>query len=501
MEWRYGKGSGPGERAVPGGPLQAKPAAAPAPHVARAMAAGRAGAVQAKTVAAPAPAPHVRTAIAAHRAPPGSAQAKQAPLPPPHVAAAVAAGRNPGAAQARPAAPLPQPAAHLAAALYQGQAAGQGAVQAMKRKATVDRKETVRKKRKLIDDTVEQVNREIRNNNPKQQNFFEYKGTGILTQPVNISKLKKAKLKLDSEQSGLSNLSFGVKQLEKVGPEVQFGIVENTQSGSRKIRISANESKFNQKIRKRLPKSGRLEDLYREELRKKNVENRRQDLEKHSQKLSQKQVNESLDFAFGIESNDKEDFLQILNYRLGQEVHSLTRKNDQRRRAKSARKMAYDSHKDLEIEVVTNEKNIHAESAIVLETLKNPHEKLRKVAGTKVPCISCTTLFRKYKVEDAILDHTSGAWLSESSMTQLGFKPNEIEGYLRHIHSVIGKSTIYQHSVKSGEISVKQQTVDDDPSSDSEDEDATQLFEFGEVTNKSGRDRKAQIKRFVKKHF
>jgi hypothetical protein len=507
---------------------KAVPGSGMAPHVARAV-----GTVQAKQLAAgPSPmapvAPHLAKAL--YRPAPASppAQAKRAgpPALAPHVARAVAgipSGAGPGrlaahlaAAQARMAPPAPAPAAHVAAALRGGAAAG-AAVQAMKRTRQTGKKdekvvkkqkldnskaqENTKKRKEKIEQSVGEVNRQIFASNKSQPDFFKYVGTGIPTQPIDIRNLGNAPLKLDEESSGFSNLAFSIKNRDDVGPEVQLGLVSDPRSSRRFVRASANEKGFNDTIRSNVPKSKKLQDYYREALRSLHVRWRCEDLQKNSQHLSLSEIDQILLEAYQTFPDDEDSFLTQVNFLAGYKVHKKTRKLARRQRSKSTRKLAYESHKDLELEVIPNEENFHAESGILHHTSKNSNEVLEKVVGTKVPCVSCTAFFHGKNVPSKILNHTSGAWLSEPSMKQLGFKPDEIEKYLLHIHSKLGNVLVNRHVGSNGEITVKQQTIELDPSSDSEDEDAIVDFDIEVQTTKKGEKLLARVESFMARKF
>lgn len=495
-------------------PVAAAPATRPAaaqlaPHVARAMA----GAVSPKT------APPARTAAA-------------------HVAAAVAAppaisppaGRLPRlaahlqAAQARMATPaLPTaPAAHVAAARH---AQLPGAVQAMKRSAPPP-KNKAKKKRKVdtsssgtpstspppkehpsvknkvvIDNAVSNVNSQIASLDPSTPKFFSYTGTGIPTQPIDLFGLGKRALKLSREDSSLSNLAYATKGLSEVGPEIQYGVVSNRKSGQRHLRISGNSKDSNDWIRGTLPSSNRLEDFYKQTLRPHHVRVRREELQQNAQHLTTSEFDQVLEEAYQDFADDQDGFRTQVNFLAGYRVHKKFRKTKKRQRSKSARHLAYGSHKDWRLEVATNSKDIHAESAILTETLTNTDEVLEKVRGTKVPCVSCTTFFHGKKVPAAILNHTSGAWLSESSMAQLGFKLTEIENYLNHIHQQLKGAKLYSYDGNNGEIAIEDQTVELDPSSDSEDEEAHLGIDVRSQTTLKGQKLLARMDSFEARHF
>lgn len=514
-------------------PKVAKTGGKPAAHVARAMA----GTLSPKSAAPAAkPAQHVARAMTGTLSPKASAAA---PQPAAHVAAAVSAATGhaprqaaaqPGrlarlaahlqAAQARlaPAGPA-APAAHVAAASRAG-----AAVQPMKRAATTKKKPPAKKQKTapaptatppgsapdehyskkfkvIVDTAVSNVNAEIVTANTSQPNFFTYKGTGIPTQPVELTHLGKRALKLSAEDSSLANLAFSTKGLGSVGPEIQFGVVRNRKSGQRQLRISGNSQSYNDKIRAKIPASNRLEDYYRDSLRARHVEQRREELQQNSQHLNAGEIDKVLAESLEIHPDDREAFRGLASQLAGYKVHKKYRATPNRQRSKSARRLAYGSHKDWRIEVATNSTDIHAESAILSETLANADEELEKVRGTKVPCVSCSTFFRHRKVPAAILEHTSGAWLSESSMKQLGFDLKEIEKYLKHIHKVLGPVTLNSYDGANGEIAIKDQTLNLDPASDSEDEEAHTAIDIRQQTTAKGRKLLARIDKFEKQNF
>jgi hypothetical protein len=176
---------------------------------------------------------------------------------------------------------------------------------------------------------------------------------------------------------------------------------------------------------------------------------------------------------------NRKAFDKEVNRLLALKAHKSTRRDEGRRRMKSARQFAYGPiHSSLPVDVANNDEEIHAESAIYTQTEKNPNEEITKVYGTKVPCLACQTFFRGKGVGDKMMDHSSFAWLSESSLKQLGFKKGEIQLYLLHIRATLGGSGINEYGVSSGEIAITDLTVDSDPASDSEDEDARKGFDY-----------------------
>lgn len=479
-------------------------------------------------------APHVARAIGAAQAklPPAGAAAGPPGRPAParvapHVAAAIQACSRPGATrppaphlarslappvQTKAAAAPARPAAHVAAAI----ARPGGAAQAMPRPPqrplppalapalsgpVVQRSRDLQKEKKTIFDAIDEVNKSIVTTDPTKVNFFFGEVTSLQNQKVGIRQLPKKKLKLDKEQTRVSNFALSVRDRFKLPPEVQIALVHDTKKDKRYFRMSANKKKFNEKLSQSLEQSGTVEKFYSKHLRKFHIRSRRNQLFQQARTLSASELNAILEDAYKLESTDKDSFYSIVCQQIAMAAHRKNRLNEHRLRIKSARALAIHARRMLKLKVTKNTKDFHAESSILDE--KKPHEKLEMVLGTKVPCIACTAFFHGKKVPEAILHHTSFGWFSFSSLSQLGFGKGEIKKYLEHLHETLGKvPDVFQHEQKDGDLTGENFTFDE-PDTDSEDEDAIQGFDFDLIPKTTAKDKSMikKIETFQNKNF
>ena len=472
---------------------QAKAAPAPArpvaPHV-RAAVGHPAPAPAAQAKAAPAPArpvaPHVRAAVG-HPAPAPAAQAKTTGMKPPaaHVAAAVARSSAKPAAQAKPAATATArtPAPHLAAALQRAPAPPpRPAAGVLQRSA---RQVAWQKRRQGYIDDVGATNQTIHGLDNTQPSYFTLFPDVPADVKVSISGLPSSgPLKLGQTESQMVNFSYSMKEISEAAPELQTAIISDKSKKISSIRLSANDKKTNKRL-VGLVKKRKLSEVYKDEVRPYHVTKRRKMLERTATSLSKTEIRAILDEAKkDPQVKIRKDFDKEVNRRLALKAHKSTRKDEGRRRMKSARQFAYGPiHSSLPVDVANNDQEIHAESAIYTQTEKNTNEEITMVYGTKVPCLACQAFFRGKGAPHLMIDHSSFAWLSESSLKQLGFKKGEIQQYLLHIRATLGNSGINEYGVSSGEIAITDLTVEDDPSSDSEDEDARTGFDYRKLSS------------------
>lgn len=498
-------------------PTKSSPPTAPADHLRRALAAAQARPAQAKiavpAAAPPGPAPHVARAMAVASACPATTaariQAKTAPAPAPHVAAAIARPGPPPAdariarlashlqaAQAKMSPPH-TPAAHVPSALA---GPGVGVLQASRRT-----KKDLDERKKKVKKIVETANKEIKKKKLTTggSDFFESKVTSFQDQKIVIKNLPQQNLKLTRRQSHVSSLAYIVKHHFKTGPELQIGLLRDRNDDNTAFVFSSNTSKDNRRIEKFTSRRRNLTSYYQKTLRRKNVQLRLDQLRKEARKLKITKLRQILSRVHKIESNDEWRFLSLVSREIAFEAHINSRAEAMRLRMKAARRMAYRwKLRHLPIKVTKNQQNIHSESSILKENPDTKKQNLELVVGTKVPCISCLTFFKGKKVPDKILEHTSATWLSESSMKQLGFDTDEIKKYLLHIATVLKGATVYQHLSRDGEIPVESLDIDNDPSTDSEDESAIDDYDYTSLTNtKAGTKLQDTIHDFIEDNF
>lgn len=505
------------------GAAQAKPAPATgpghrlAPHVAAAVRPSAAApAAQPFRPPQPATAPHVAAAVAR----PGHAMAagplqKKAPVLPAiarHVAAAIA----PPAPASRPAAPpavapaaptgrLAGLSAHLAAAQAKMTFSPRpNALHVPAACGVVQPSRDLAKEKKNISKTVDKVNNKIVKIDKSHQNYFVGHVTSLQNQKVAIKHLPKSKkkLKLTREQTRISGFAYSIREKYKFTPEVQIGLLLDTNTNHRSFSISTNKKSFNTKLAGKLGTGGTsIRRFYRKRLRQFHVERRGMQLHRAVRTLKVGEINAVLKKAYQIEPNDEDAFLEQVDKLLAREAHIKTKLDEMRLRQKAARALAISSKRKLRMRATKNTGSIHSESSILGEKKKT--QDLIMVVGTKVPCLACRAFFQGKNVSQAVLSHSSFAWLSLASLKQLGFEKGDIEGYLDHLYEVLGKvPDLYQHGDKDGELTEDNFTWGDDDT-DSEDEDAMKGFVVREVVKPTKKDESIfkRIDDFVSNNF
>lgn len=337
----------------------------------------------------------------------------------------------------------------------------------------------LKRKQGYIDD-VTATNTTIHGLDNTQPSYFTLFPDVPADVKVSISGLPSSgPLNLGQTESQIVNFSYSMKEISKAAPELQTAVISDKTKKINRIRLSANDKKTNKKL-VGLVNGKKLSDVYKDRVRRHHVTKRRTTLERAAASLSKTELRAIVNEVKGNPKvKNRKDFDKEVNRLLALKAHKSTRKDETRRRMKSARQFAYGpTHSNLPVDVANNDEEIHAESAIYTQTAKNPNEEITMVYGTKVPCLACQTFFRGKGVSNLMIDHSSFAWLSESSLKQLGFKKGEIQKYLLHIRTTLGTAGINEYGVSSGEIAITDLTVDADPASDSEDEDARNEFDY-----------------------
>jgi hypothetical protein len=480
-----------------------------APHVARAIGAAQAKPEPAAGAASRAPAPHLSRALA----PGASPQARPAgerPGPAAHVRQAVARGGLQQKAQ-----PAASPAPHVAAAMarpapdVRGQApragAARGALQRMelstqeakklaqKQKQSKQTRERSARLKSYLEIGIGEVHQDL------EKPFFKAFTSGPVQDfKVGIEGLETSPLKVGEDLSQLSNFSTSIKEIYDAKPEVQTAIVRDKTTNQIRVKLSTNFNSKNKLIR-RDTGGATLKTYYKELVRPSHVVKRQNSVKSHLRRLKDGEIVKVLDETLE-KVKDKSEFDKTANLKLAKIGHQGSKTGEVRRRLKSARRFSLRSeYSDVPIEVVDNPFNFHSESAILDECISK-NEELRKVIGTKVPCLACKAHFAGKSVPELLLRHTSFGWVSTSSMKQLGrslkgtISQKDVTWYLNHLHEKLGGSELKAYSVSSGEISIQDLTVRDD-SSDSEDEEAQTKYDYRTIGDiplekKSSRKRK-----------
>jgi hypothetical protein len=128
------------------------------------------------------------------------------------------------------------------------------------------------------------------------------------------------------------------------------------------------------------------------------------------------------------------------------------------------------------VRIPKNNKDFHAETAIKNEL--PPNEQMDSVGGTKVACLACQGSFTKDKCEHLLGNQTSFAWLSESSMGQLGHGVGKQEDYMVDLQKTLQPrmNKLQFYKGKQGTISTSDMTMEANDDTDSEDEEAVNQF-------------------------
>ncbi|MDI3464959.1 MAG: hypothetical protein OJF50_003780 [Nitrospira sp.] len=341
--------------------------------------------------------------------------------------------------------------------------------------------------------------------------FYE----SFLDVPANI-RVKIADLKpemdthLDREHSRLANFSMSVLEYSKKNlsaakrsPEIQTAIVETKASKELSLEISGNKAEANKLLASKFGGKS-VETVYAETLKPFHVAKKRTILldaiAKFTPQIMGKfEVEKAPINEYKFDKNQKsftspkvlseEEFTTKAKYAIGYNAHKTTKGGEQNKRRKSARALVkkMPGLSKAEIGIPENEKGIHAESAI-LKKLKADTERIIKViGGTKVACTACQTYYTQSGLEALLSDRTSFAWLSESSITQLGYDAEQVTEYLKQIEAGLSErlKDLRFYEGKSGTYGIRDLSDESEMDTDSEDEEAIRsVMETDEIKNR-----------------
>jgi hypothetical protein len=280
--------------------------------------------------------------------------------------------------------------------------------------------------------------------------------------------------------SDLSRAAMNQGVSTKRTPEAQTAMV--SQGGNQFVYMSGNTEKGNAHIRPKQDK--KFGDFYIDTIRPINIGRRSEALYMHARQLRKNpkkqrllinKVRASKGFKSlaGMDDDVREAHAGLLV------AHHLLKENKNspaRKRATSARKFGKAQANSL-MRVPSNQKNIHAESAILRE-LESVNATLEEIGGTKVACLACQAYFTHRHQEQHLGDVTGYAWISESSITQLASiiaSVTSAEKYLAAIQKTLKArlKDLKRFTGRGGEKKVSDMTLESDHSdTDSEDEEA-----------------------------
>jgi len=361
------------------------------------------------------------------------------------------------------------------------------------------------KRKQKLDDSVDIANDKIQKTTGAVKAFFEKLTSLPANIRVKIIGLANAVgVKLDQEHSRLAFFSTSLLEYTKQElstnkrtPEIQTAIVEDQNTKGLSVHISGNNSGANLLLQQQLGKKT-LEKGYTDTIRPFHIKRKAAALEENVKKRKVddvKRLKLDTNHRLGdyVKVKKKDEFVlkdgsgqPISRKKLRRNVakalavssHKETKTGQQNRQRKGARHFVKKERntklKNVQVRIPSNSRNIHAESAI-LESLKNQADQIiTAVGGTKVACTACQAYYTKLKQEALLGNNTSFAWLSESSINQLGFDADKVTEYLLEIKSILDSriNDLRFYEGKSGTFNDDDLTHETDIDTDSEDEAA-----------------------------
>jgi hypothetical protein len=357
---------------------------------------------------------------------------------------------------------------------------------------------------------VEIANQNIRGAKGELANFFD----SFLDVPANI-RVKIASLKeavtthLDREHSRLANFSMSVLAYSKQNlsannrsPEIQTAILEGTKDTEMSLEISGNKAKANEFLSQKF-KGKSLEKVYDTTIKPFHISEKSKSLEKiitglTTEAIGAIKVDDTPVKRYKFDKKSKtftasqvlteEEFTEKMKYEIAYEAHKQSKESEQNRRRRSSRALVKKG-KGLgkaKIGVPENLEEIHAESAILKKVKANTDRVIKIIGGTKVACTACQTYYTESGLEELLSDRTSFAWLSESSITQLGFEASKVTEYLEKIKKVLNDrlEKLQFYEGKSGTIAIDDMSEESEVDTDSEDEGGISMVLENEGFNK-----------------
>jgi hypothetical protein len=378
-------------------------------------------------------------------------------------------------------------------------------------------------RKQKLSDKVDAANDAIKLATGSVNDFYKK----LLDLPANISVkinslLDAAAVKLSKEHSRLAYFSTSLLEItkeeptvKKATPEIQTAIIQDTNTSALSLKISGNNSNVNNFLSTAL--GGKtLDQGYTSTVRPFHIKRKAETLEGNVKKKKPEQikrlkltqvptqpeigdfkkdtVNDSFVLKDGTGTPLTPDkFKEMVTKAFAYDLHKSTKTAPQNRQRKGARHFVKKhQHSGMAlstalVSVPVNAKNIHAESAI-LEELKTQADKvIRTVGGTKVACTACQTYYTKLGKEALLGDNTSFAWLSESSINQLGFDADKVTEYLEEIKKVLDSrlAQLRFFEGKSGTFGDENLVSETDMDTDSEDEAAIDTAAKGTILDEA----------------
>lgn len=381
-------------------------------------------------------------------------------------------------------------------------------------------------RKKKLSDKVDAANEAIKKASSSLTEFY----TKRLELPANIrvqikSLLAVSNLKLDKEHSRLAYFSTSLLEITKeaskkkaptgkkkkasagkktkASPEIQTAIIEESKTNALSLEISGNNSGVNSLLAAAFLGDKTLEQGYTETIRPHHVKRKAATLEKNvkKKKLQPQQVKRlrltklpakpkigdfKKDTANNLfvgpgSSHTPDEFKEMITTTVAYDLHTSTKKEAQNQQRKGARNFVK-KHRGkalstARVRVPENKRNIHAESAILEDLSAQADKAIVAVGGTKVACTACQAYYTKLKQEALLGDNTSFAWLSESSINQLGFDADKVTEYLLEIKRILNArlARLRFFEGKSGTFGEEHLLPETDVDTDSEDEEGIAL--------------------------
>ena len=363
-------------------------------------------------------------------------------------------------------------------------------------------------------DAIAAANQAIENLDAKMKDYFE----GRLDVPANARALiagleETTKPMLSRDLTRIANFNdlvmdhFKSKKKKLATPEMQTALVQDSSTDAYSLRISGNTKSANKKL-KQMFEGKTPEAAYEGGLKDTLVEQEVAEMEKVYKGLTAGEVNQipvrdnpfasfsfdsskSMWAAGPLELTD-DKFVFEFKAGLTKTVASKAKRSTRVKKGKSARAMVrrkskaayHDKMGSLSTHVPTNAENYHAEVAILKELLNEVNMAMKLVGGTKVACTACQAVFHEEGHGEMMSGETSFAWLSKSSVEQLGLEGSNVEGYLARLYNVLNdlvqkkELTFYGGSDKAGTIADTEMEFEtDNEGYDSVDESAVNLFQ------------------------
>lgn len=341
---------------------------------------------------------------------------------------------------------------------------------------------------------MQELNEKIAAANQKIQDIHKIKAafaTDTSTTPMNPAVFVKdmattETLSISKAEARLANFSALIKefvnsqQKSNVTPEIQVALVRSAVDAAESIYISGNTQNANNKIG---ADDDELGAFYATTIRSINISKRADGLKGVAKKQITRPKGKSptVKAAFrkkiAIDSKDGKDEVAAKVVR-----HLLTenKRNFPRRSATSSRKFVK-KHSNKRVRVPDNSDNIHAESAI-LKSLRDTKQVIQEIGGTKVACLACQAYFTQLGQGGLLGNNTGYAWVSESSLAQLGFVIAQLEDTEKYLASLIvilqsRLTSLKRYKGHAGDKKTKDMEVESDvDDTDSEDEESMALL-------------------------